>query len=104
MDISEERIRGSETYDDKKISSRKNFFEIFNENNTMNVVTEKTITCGNITISDPTSIINCKKDKNDKKEIPILMVNVHKAFDFMQAKSLQAKPIETTGVIYQLGQ
>ena len=104
MDISEERIRGSETYDNKRISIRKNFFEIFNENNTMNVVTETTIVCGNSTISDPTSIINCKKDENDNKEFPILMVNVHKAFDFMEAKGLQAKPIETTGIIYQLGQ
>ena len=105
MDISEERIRGSETYDDKRISNRLNLFEIFNENDTRNVVTDTKIVCGNDSINnyDYQSIIHCKKDKNDLEEIPILLVDVHNAFDFMHAKSLQLSPSETEHVIYQQG-
>ena len=69
----------------------------------MNEVTQTTIVCGNNNVSDPYSIINCKKDRNDNEEIPILKVNVQKAFDFMESQGLQPRPIETTGVIYQLG-
>ena len=68
MDISEERIRGSKTYDNEKISKRLNLFEIFNENDTRNVVTDTKIVCGNDSINnyDYQSVIYCKKDKSDR--------------------------------------
>ena len=105
MDISEERIRGSKTYDGEKISKRLNLFEIFNENDTRNVVTDTKIVCGNGSINnyDYQSVIYCKKDKSDLEEIPILLVDVHNAFDFMHAKGLQLNPSETEHVIYQQG-
>ena len=104
MDISEKRIRGSETYDDEKISNRLNLFEIFNENDTRNVVTDTNIVCGNDSIKNYESVIHCKKDKSDLEEIPILLVDVHNAFDFMHSKGLQLYPSETEHVIYQQGE
>ena len=106
MDISEKRIRGSETYDDEKISIRLNLFEIFNENDTRNVVTNEKIICGNDSINnfDYQSVIHCKKEKNYLEEIPILLVDVHNAFDFMHSKGLQLYPSETEHVIYEQGE
>ena len=60
--------------------------------------------CRSDSIKNYESVIHCKKDKSDLEETPILLVDVHNAFDFMEAKGLQAKPIETPDVIYQLGQ
>ena len=104
MDIDEEKVRGSVTYL-RNVTSRRNLFKIFNENNTMNLVTDTKIVCGNDSINnyDYQSFIHCKKDKSDLEEFPILLVDVHNAFDFMHSKGLQLNPSETECVIYQQG-
>ena len=104
MDVDEEKVRGSVTYF-KNITSRRNLFEIFNENNTMNLVTDTKIVCGNNSINnyDYQSVIHCKKDKSDLEEIPIILVDIHNAFDLMHSKGLQLNPSETENVIYQQG-
>ena len=104
MDVDEEKVRGSVTYF-KNITSRRNLFKIFNENNTMNLVTDTKIVCGNDSINnyDYQSVIHCKKDKSDLEEIPIILVDIHNAFDLMHSKGLQLYPSETENVIYQQG-
>ena len=76
---------------------------VIQERSPRNEVTESKIVCGNKTVTDRFTVINCKKDKSDQEKIPILMINVHNAFDFMHAKGLQLNPSETETVIYQQG-
>ena len=89
MDISEESIRQSAIYD-IKISNRKNLFEIFNANNTMNSVNKTHIACGDNTLDWLWGLgsINCKKEKNDKEEIPVSDEDVRRALDFIQDRGL----------------
>ena len=106
-DIAEERIRESVIYDNK-ISNRKNLFEIFKANNTMNSVTQTHIVCGNKTLdwkNGRGSSIHCKKEKNDNKEIPVTDFDVISAFDFLHDRGLQVDHTygETNYVMYPLG-
>lgn len=89
VDIAEERIRESVIYD-SKISNRKNLFEIFKANNTMNSVTQTKIVCGNKKLNRPfKGSIHCKKEKNGNKEIPVTSSDVVSAFDFLHDRGLQ---------------
>ena len=106
MVIDEERIRESATYKNK-VSNRKNIFEIFKSNNTMNSVTQTQIVCGNNMLSweSGEGSIHCKKEKNDDKEIPVTAFDVVSAFDFLQDRGLIVNHTEwaTDYVIYALG-
>ena len=110
VDISEERIRESVIYD-SKVSNRKNLFEIFKANNTMNSVTQTQIVCGNkfgnetLNWANEEGSIHCKKEKNDNKEIPVTNFDVISAFDFLHDKGLQVdhRNDQTHNVAYPLG-
>ena len=109
MDIAEERIRESVIYD-SKISNRKNLFEIFKANNTMNSVNQTHIVCGNKTLNWANGIgfvrsIHCKKEKDDSKEIPVTRLDVISAFDFLHDRGLQVDHTNfwTSEVMYPLG-
>jgi hypothetical protein len=106
VDIAEERIRESVIYD-SKISNRKNLFEIFKANNTMNSVNQTHIVCGDKTLNLKSvfSSIHCKKEKDHNKEIPVTALDVISAFDFLHDRGLQVdhKNSETNYVMYPLG-
>ena len=101
MDIAEKRIRESAIYDNRT-SNRKNLFEIFRANSTMNSVNQTHIVCGNNTLqwaSGRAGFINCK---TESKEVPVKTYDVVCAFDFLQDRGLQVnhtiKP--TSSVMY----
>ena len=103
MDITEERIREIGIYHNK-IPNRKKLFEIFQSNNTMNSITQRHIKCGNNkwTWEKGFGSIYCKKEKNDKREIPIKPFDIYSAFDFLQDRGLQVNHIPEN-IIYPLG-
>ena len=111
VDIAEERIRESVIYD-SKISNRKNLFEIFKANNTMNSVNQTHIVCGDKTLKlygdkakGHGGSIHCKEEKNDNKEIPVTDFDVISAFDFLQDRGLKVDHTQwvTNQFMYPLG-
>ena len=111
MDIAEAKIRKTAIYDDK-IAKRKNLFELFQANNTMNSVSQTQIVCGNKTLDGSDGwfkgigvSVYCKKEKNGNEEILVDDFDVISAFDFLHDRGLQVdhKKFETNYVMYPLG-
>ena len=106
VDIAEERIRESVIYD-SKILNRRNLFEIFKANNTMNSVNQTHIVCGYKTSkwAEGGGSIYCKKEKTDNKGISVTNLDVISAFDFLHDRGLQVDHTYggTKYVMYPLG-
>ena len=91
---------------DSFVSARKNFFQYFKANDTMNLVTGTEIICGNQkTAMDCTddflnSRIDCKKEETDNGGISVTNQDVCDALDLLEDKGLPAPPEQWKDHIY----
>ena len=100
-DISETVIRNSATYNNF-VSTRKNLFQYFKANDTMNQLTKTQIICGHQEIAmncSDTSLIECKKEETDSGGISISNQDICDALDLLEDKGLRA-PLDWTTHIY----
>ena len=84
------------------VSTRKNLFQYFKANDTMNQVTKTHIICGHQEIAmdcADTSLIECKKEETDSGGISISNQDICDALDLLEDKGLRA-PLGWTSHIY----
>ena len=105
LDISEKSIRNSMNFENF-VSGRKNLFQYFKANDTINQVTKSQIICGVQKINrDCTDInygarIECKKEETDDAGSFVSNYDVCDALDFLEEKGLPAPPMVWTTHIY----
>ena len=104
-DILENFIRHSATYN-SFVSTRKNLFQYFKANDTMNQVTETQIICGHKEIAmdcRDTSlifVIQCKKEETDSGGIFVSNQDVCDALDLLEDKGIPAQSSSWYSHIY----
>ena len=105
-DVSENALRSSVIYENF-VSTRKNLFQYFKANDTMNYVAETQIICDyqriDINCTDYTAepqMIECKKEKRDNGGIALNQFEFCDALDFLEDKGLPAPPVQYTRHIY----
>ena len=106
-DVSENFVRSIVNYN-RFVSTRKNLFQYFKANDTMNQVTEKEIICGDQSVKlDCTnnpyfeSKIECKKEETDNGGIFVSNQDVCDALDFLEYKGLTPPSWVWTNHIYE---
>ena len=104
-DMKENSIRSKVNYKNF-VSARKNLFQYFKPNDTINQVTETQIICDDQAIDIDChrgmklQIIECKKGKEDIGAITLSNHDTCDALDFLEDKGLPAPPAEWTQHIY----